>query len=68
MRGLEDTFTGVGALIQFDLSEIPPGSEIVEARLFLYHYSVSGRADLDPPDAQELDGVGSDVAEAVRSV
>jgi hypothetical protein len=29
-----------GSLIRFDLSEIPPGSEIVEARLFLYHYSV----------------------------
>ena len=31
-----------GALIRFDFSEIPPGSEILEARLFLYHYSVWG--------------------------
>ena len=30
-----------GALVRFDLSEIPPDSEIVEARLFLYHYSGS---------------------------
>ena len=29
-----------GSLIRFDLSEIPPGSEILEARLFLYHYNV----------------------------
>ena len=28
-----------GSLIRFDLSEITPGSEIVEARLFLYHNS-----------------------------
>jgi hypothetical protein len=31
-----------GALIRFDFSEIPPGSEILEARLFLYHHSVWG--------------------------
>ena len=31
-----------GTLIRFALSEIPPGSEILEARLFLYHYSVWG--------------------------
>jgi hypothetical protein len=31
-----------GALIRFDFSEIPSGSEILEARLFLYHYSVWG--------------------------
>ena len=30
-----------GALIQFDLSEIPAGSEVVEAKLFLYHYNDS---------------------------
>ncbi len=31
-----------GSLIRFDLSEIPPDSEILEAKLFLYHHSVYG--------------------------
>ena len=31
-----------GSLIRFDLSEIPSGSEILEAKLFLYHYSAWG--------------------------
>jgi hypothetical protein len=31
-----------GTLIRFDLLEIPPGAEILEAKLFLYHYSVWG--------------------------
>ena len=31
-----------GALIRFDFSEIPPGSEILEAKLFLFHCRVWG--------------------------
>ena len=31
-----------GTLIKFDLPDIPPGAEILEATLFLYHYNVWG--------------------------
>lgn len=32
-----------GTLIRFDLSALPEGSEVAEAELFLYHYSVWGQ-------------------------
>ena len=38
--GGESFYNWRGTLIRFDLSALPEGSEVVEAELFLYHYSV----------------------------
>ena len=57
-----------GALIQFDLSRNPSRFRDCPNQTLSLSLQWLGRADLDPPDAQELDGVRNDVAEAVRSV